>query len=43
MVGLSGFGLIFPHSPALFVFGLISVLLFAANMFLALLHITWKD
>jgi len=43
MVGLSGLGLIFPHSPALFVFGLISVLLFTANMFLALLHITWKD
>lgn len=40
---LSGFGVIVPYSPALFVFGLLSILVFAANMFLALLHITWRD
>ena len=43
LAGLSGFGLVFPHSPTVFVFGLLSVLLFAANMFLAMLHITWKE
>ena len=43
MVGLSGFGLIFPYSPALFVFGMLSIMLFAGNMFLAMLHITWKE
>ena len=40
---LSGFGLIFPYSPAVFVSGMLSVLLFTATMFLALLHITWND
>ena len=39
---LSGLGLILPHSPALFVLGLLSVLVFCANMFLALLHMTWR-
>jgi len=43
LTGLCGLGLIFPYSPALFVLGLLSVLLFSANMFLALLHITWND
>jgi hypothetical protein len=43
VVLLSGFGLIWPYSPTLFVFGLLSILLFGANMFLALLHITWSD
>ena len=40
---LSGFGVILPYSPALFVLGLLSVLVFCANMFLALLHMTWRD
>ena len=40
---LSGFGVILPYSPALFVFGLLSILVFGANMFLALLHITWRE
>lgn len=39
---LSGFGWIFPYSPALFVFALLSVLVFGANMFLALLHSIWE-
>jgi len=43
VVLLSGVGLVFPYSPTLFVFGLLSVLVFGANMFLALLHITWSD
>ena len=40
---LSGLGMILPYSPALFVMGLLSVLIFCANMFLALLHMTWRD
>jgi hypothetical protein len=43
MVGLSGLGVVLPYSPAVFVFGLLATLLFAANLFLALLHITWSD
>jgi hypothetical protein len=43
VVLLSGLGLFVPYSPTLFVFGLLSVLVFGANMFLALLHITWRD
>ena len=43
LTALSGFGLVFPYSPTVFVFGLLSVLLFTANMFLAMLHITWKE
>ena len=43
LAGLSGLGLIFPFSPVIFVFGLLAILLFSANMFLALLHITWKE
>jgi len=43
MVLLSGFGLILPYSHGLFVFGLLSILVFCANMFVALLHITWSD
>jgi peptidoglycan/LPS O-acetylase OafA/YrhL len=43
LVGLSGLGVILPYSPSLFVFGLLATLLFAANLFLALLHITWSD
>jgi len=39
---LSGFGLIFPYSPTLFVLGLLSVLAFGANIFLALLHSVWR-
>ena len=39
---LSGFGLLWPYSSALFVFGLLSILIFCATMFLALLHITWR-
>jgi len=40
---LSGFGIVMPYSPALFVLGLLSILVFCANMFLAMLHITWRD
>lgn len=40
---LSGLGLILPYSSALFVFGLLSIMVFGANMFLALLHITWRE
>jgi len=40
---LSGFGVVLPYSPALFVFGLLSILVFCANMFLALLHMTWRE
>lgn len=43
LVMLSGFGIIMPYSAPLFVFGLLSILVFSANMFLALLHITWSD
>jgi len=43
IVALSGFGFILPYSPALFVLGLLSILVFGAVMFLALLHITWRD
>lgn len=43
VVLLSGLGVIAPYSPTLFVFGLLSILVFGANMFLALLHITWTD
>ena len=40
---LSGLGVILPYSSPLFVLGLLSILLFCANMFLALLHMTWRD
>ncbi len=40
---LSGLGVIVPYSSALFVLGLLSILIFCANMFLALLHIAWSD
>jgi len=40
---LSGLGLVLPYSSGLFVLGLLSILVFCANMFLALLHITWSD
>lgn len=39
---LSGIGLIIPYSPTLFVLGLLSVLAFGANIFLALLHSVWR-
>lgn len=38
---LSGLGLVVPYSPTVFVFGLLSVLVFGANMFLALLYSIW--
>jgi len=40
---LSGCGVLLPFSPALFVLGLLSILVFGAVMFLALLHITWRE
>lgn len=43
VAALSGLGLIFPFSPVIFIFGLLAILLFSATMFLALLHITWKE
>jgi len=39
---LSGLGLIFPYSQTLFVFGFLSVLVFGANVFLALLYSVWE-
>ena len=39
---LSGLGLIFPYSPTIFVFGFLSVLVFGANLFLALLYSIWN-
>jgi hypothetical protein len=39
---LSGIGVVYPYSPALFVFGLLSVLVFGANIFLALLYSIWE-
>lgn len=38
---LSGLGWVFPYSPAVFVLGLLSVLVFGANIFLALLYSIW--
>ena len=42
MAFLSGLGLIFPYSPTVFMFGFLSVLIFGANLFLALLYSIWK-
>ena len=39
---VSGLGWLFPYSPTIFVFALLSVLVFGANMFLALLHSIWE-
>jgi peptidoglycan/LPS O-acetylase OafA/YrhL len=39
---LSGWGWIFPYSPAVFVLGLLSVLVFGAIVFLALLDSIWE-
>ena len=39
---LSGLGLIIPYSPAVFVLGFMSVLVFGANVFLALLYSIWN-
>lgn len=38
----SGLGLVFPYSPTVLVLGFLSVLIFGANMFLALLHSIWE-
>jgi len=42
MVLLSGLGLVFPYSPALFLLGFLSTLVFGANVFLALLYSVWN-
>jgi len=39
---LSGLGLIFPYSSTVLVLGFLSVLVFGANMFLALLYSIWE-
>jgi len=39
---LSGLGLIMPYSSTIFVFGFLSVLVFGANVFLALLYSIWN-
>ncbi|MGE0621392.1 MAG: hypothetical protein AB7I04_07970 [Pseudomonadales bacterium] len=39
---LSGVGLLFPYSSTILVLGFLSVLVFGANMFLALLYSIWK-
>jgi len=38
----SGLGWILPYSPAVFVLGFLTVLVFGANMFLALLYSIWE-
>jgi len=38
---LSGIGWMLPYSPTLFVFGFLAILVFGANMFLALLQSIW--
>ncbi len=43
LVLLSGLGLFLPYSPALFVLGFLTVIIFGANMFLALLHSIWTS
>jgi hypothetical protein len=39
---LSGLGWVIPYSPTIFVFGFLAVLVFSANMFLALLYSIWE-
>jgi hypothetical protein len=39
---LSGIGWMLPYSPTLFVFGFLTILVFGANMFLALLQSIWE-
>jgi len=39
---VSGLGWILPYSPAVFVFGFLSILVFGAIVFLALLHTIWE-
>jgi hypothetical protein len=39
---LSGMGWLIPYSPTIFVFGFLFVLVFGANMFLALLYSIWE-
>ena len=39
---LSGLGLIIPYSPTVFVLGFLFVLIFGANVFMALLYSIWK-
>ena len=39
---LSGLGLIVPYSSTVFLFALLSVLAFGANLFMALLHSLWN-
>lgn len=41
LVLLSGLGWVLPYSPALYVLGFLTVIVFCANMFLALLHSIW--
>ena len=42
LVLLSGLGCVVPYSPAVFVLGFLSVLVFGANVFLALLDSIWE-
>ena len=39
---LSGLGWIYPYSPTVFVLGFLSILVFGANVFLALLYSIWE-
>ena len=42
LVLLSGLGVFMPYSPGLFVLGFLGILVFGANVFLALLNTTWE-
>jgi hypothetical protein len=39
---LSGLGIFLPYSSSLFVFGFLAILIFGANVFLALLNTIWE-
>lgn len=42
LVLVSGLGLVVPYSPGIFVLGFLGVLVFGANVFLALLNTIWE-
>ena len=42
LVLLSGLGIMMPYSPGLFVLGFLGILVFGANVFLALLNTIWE-
>ena len=42
LVLVSGLGIFLPYSPGLFVLGFLGILVFGANVFLALLNTIWE-